>query len=263
MKKILSVQDLSCLGKCSLTVTLPVLSAMGCACTPLPTAVLSTHTAFPAPHIRSLTEDMQSIIRHWQRVGAKFDAISVGYLSDPQQAETVLHLVQAFPAKVILDPVLGDHGKLYSRITADHVESMRQLCKQADVLLPNTTEAAALTGIAYREKGDENYYRQLIAALQNLGAKNVVLTGVALEENTTGFMTSDGRSYRTEKLPGSFHGTGDLFAAAFTGAFVRGKDLFTSATLAAGFVERVITGATPTPYGVEFETKLPWLWEQL
>lgn len=263
MNKVLSVQDLSCLGKCSLTVALPVLSAMGCACTPLPTAVLSTHTAFPAPHVRSLTEDMDAICRHWQTIGAEFDAISVGYLSDPEQAEAVLRLLQAFPAKVILDPVLGDNGKLYSRITDNHVESMRKLCAQADVLLPNITEAAALTGTPYRKDGDEDYYRQLIAALQKLGAKNVILTGVSLGENTTGFMASDGKIYQTQKLPGSFHGTGDLFAASFTGGFVRGKSLFDAAALAAGFVEQVITGATPTPFGLAFEHHLPWLWKQL
>lgn len=263
MKKIVSVQDLSCLGKCSLTVALPVLSAMGCACTPLPTAVLSTHTAFPAPHIRSLTEDMESMIRHWQSIGAKFDAISVGYLSDPRQAETILHLVQAFPATVILDPVLGDHGKLYAGITPEHVVALRQLCRQADVLLPNLTEAAALTGIPYQEQGDEAYYKQLLDALLSMGAKSVVLTGVSLAENTTGFMTSQAQLYQTRKLLGSFHGTGDLFAATFTGGLLQGKALFDAAALAAGFVEKVIAGQTPTPFGVEFESHLPWLWEQL
>lgn len=263
MKKVLSVQDLSCLGKCSLTVALPVLSAMGIACTPLPTAILSTHTAFPAPHIRSLTADMDKTLRHWKRIHAEFDAISVGYLSDPEQAAAVEGVLEAFPAAVILDPVLGDHGKLYSGITEDHVAAMRRLSQKADVLLPNLTEAAALTGIPYREDGDEGYFRQLLDALMALGAKQVVLTGVALQENTTGFMTCDGRRYQTKKLPGSFHGTGDLFAAVFAGGFVRGMELFSAAALAAGFVEQVITDATPTPYGVEFEAKLPWLWEQL
>lgn len=263
MKKVLSVQDLSCLGKCSLTVALPVISAMGCACSVLPTAVLSTHTAFPAPQVRSLTEDIDPTVRHWQRIGAEFDGICVGYLSDPAQAAAVDALLQAFPATVIMDPVLGDHGKLYSRITDDHVSALQQLCGKADVLLPNITEAAALTGISYQEQGDEAYFLRLIAALQALGAKNVVLTGVSLTGNSTGFMTSGGEVYQTEKLPGSFHGTGDLFAAVLTGGFVRGKNLFDAAALAARFVEKVITGATPTPFGVEFESHLPWLWEQL
>lgn len=263
MKKVLSVQDLSCLGKCSLTVALPVISAMGCACSVLPTAVLSTHTGFPAPQVRSLTEDIAPTVRHWQRIGAEFDGICIGYLSDPAQAAAVDALLQSFSATVILDPVLGDHGRLYSRITDAHVNALRQLCGKADVLLPNITEAAALTGIPYRAQADEAYFRRLIAALQELGAKHVVLTGVSLGENTTGFMTCDGRIYQIETLPGSFHGTGDLFAAVFTGGFVRGKELFDAAALAAGFVEQVITGAEPTPFGLEFESRLPWLWEQL
>lgn len=263
MKKVLSVQDLSCLGKCSLTVALPVLSAMGVACTPLPTAILSTHTAFPAPHVRSLTGDMGETVRHWQSVGAEFDAVSVGYLSDPEQAAAVEGVLEAFPATVILDPVLGDHGRLYSGITDDHVAVMRWLSQKADILLPNITEAAALTGISYREDGDEAYFRQLLAGLKALGAKQVVLTGVALRERETGFMTGDGKCYQTKKLPGSFHGTGDLFAAVVAGGFVRGMELFSAAALAAGFVEQVITDATPSPYGLEFEEKLPWLWNRI
>ena len=113
MKRILTIQDLSCVGRCSLTVAQPILSAMGIACSVLPTAVLSTHTAFPNPHIRSLTEDMVPICQHWQEIGAEFDAILVGYLSDPEQAEAVLEVMNSFSCPVILDPAMGDHGKLY------------------------------------------------------------------------------------------------------------------------------------------------------
>ena len=142
MKNILSVQDLSCLGKCSLTVALPVLSAMGCSCSVLPTAILSAHTGFSKPHIRPLTQDMGHICRHWQQIGASFDAISVGYLSDPAQAARVEQVMDAFPATVVLDPVMGDHGKLYSRITDAHVQAVKNLCCRCDVLLPNITEAS-------------------------------------------------------------------------------------------------------------------------
>ena len=262
MKQILSVQDLSCVGKCSLTIALPVISAMGCACSVLPTAVLSTHTAFPKPHIRSLTEDMEGICRHWQEIGVKFDTISVGYLSDPKQVARVTQVLDAFPANLILDPVMGDHGKLYSGITPEHVDAVKALIRRSDVLLPNITEAAFLTGLPYKETTDAGYYRELLMGLSDLGAKSVVLTGVSLETGKTGFMGTDGTVYQAEKLPGNFHGTGDLFAAVFTGAYTNGKEE-QAATLAAKFVERVIAATgTPTPYGIAFESQLSWLSQQ-
>ena len=264
MKQVLSVQDLSCLGKCSLSVAMPVLSAMGCACTPLPTAILSTHTGFPAPHVRSLTEDIAQTCDHWQRIGARFDGISVGYLSDPAQAAAVEQVLEAFPAPVVLDPVLGDQGKCYTGIGADHVAAVKQLCAKATVLLPNITEACLLTGIPYRQTTDAGWYAALLAATAALGAEKVILTGVSLSEGKTGFVGTEGISYQTHTLPGSFHGTGDLFAAVFTGSFVQGRDLAASAALAAGFVERVIRATgEPTPFGVNFESQLPWLWQQL
>ncbi len=262
MKQVLSVQDLSCVGKCSLTVALPVLSAMGCACSVLPTAVLSTHTGFPSPHVRSLTEDMDGICRHWQQIDLQFDGICVGYLSDPAQAARVEQVMDAFPATVVLDPVMGDHGKLYSRITDAHVQAVKNLCCRCDVLLPNITEASFLTGLPYKETGDLSYFQQLISGLTKLGAKNVVLTGVSLGSGQTGFLLSDGQLYQTQTLPGCFHGTGDLFAAVFTGGYVRGRSLYDAAVLAARFVEQVIAGAEPTPLGVTFEPHLGWLAQQ-
>lgn len=267
MKQVLSVQDLSCLGKCSLTVALPVLSAMGCTCTPLPTAVLSSHTAFPNPHIRSLTEDLEKIASHWQSVGATFDTISIGYLSDPAQAAAAEKVIDTFSAPVILDPAMGDHGKLYSGLGCDHVEAMKKLCPKAQVLLPNVTEAALLTDTPYEQAADLAYYRTLLHRLQAFGAKTVVLTGVSLDNDSTGFLGVDGNneefSYQTQKLT-SCHGTGDLFTAVFTGAFALGKPLPDCARLAAGFVEKVLSGTpTTTPFGANFESQLPWLWNQI
>lgn len=268
MKRVLSVQDLSCLGKCSLTVALPTLSAMGCECAVLPTTLLSTHTAFQAPHIRSLTSDMDPIMAHWQTTGVRFDAIGVGYLADPMQTAAVERVLDAFPAPTVIDPVMGDHGKLYSAITDAHVEAMRKLCHRGTVLLPNVTEAAFLTGLPYRESGDEAYYKELLTAMQGFGADAVIITGIAQAPGKTGIVghsKSDGFfSYEAEKLDRQCHGTGDLFAAVFTGAWVQGKTIPQAATLAAQFVEQVIA-ATPesTPFGINFEPKLPWLWEHL
>lgn len=268
MQKVLTIQDLSCLGKCALTVALPVLSAMGCSCTVLPTAVFSTHTAFPAPHVRQLTEDLLPTARHWQSVGAAFDTISIGYLSGPEQAEVVSAVLELFPATVVLDPVMGDHGKLYSRITPEQVQAMQALCRKADFLLPNLTEAAALTGLPYRECADAGYLAELTEGLLEFGAKAVIITGIGWDENTTGIAGADRNGapldYRSPRLPGSQHGTGDLFSAVFAGALTRGKDVLSSATLAARFVEQVLS-ASPvrSPFGAEFEVQLPWLWEQL
>ena len=257
MSHILSVQDISCLGKCSLTVALPVLSAMGCSCSVLPTAVLSTHTAFPNPYVRELTGDMEPVIAHWKTIGAAFDAVLVGYLSDPAQVRAVETLWSSFDALRILDPAMGDHGKLYSRITEAHVAAIRSLCDKADLLIPNVTEACLLTGTPYRESFTEAQYRQL---LQSLDCKQAVLTGVSLSPGKTGFMTGDGYIYQADTLPGKYHGTGDLFAAVCTGAFMQGKALQEAATQAAGFVEQAIkaTGAS-SPFGLSFESLLPAL----
>lgn len=268
MKRILTIQDLSCMGKCSLTVALPVLSAMGCACTVLPTAMLSTHTAFPAPHCRDLTEDLLPVAQHWSSVGAEFDGISVGYLSDPEQAEQVQKVLALFSGTVVLDPAMGDHGKLYSKLTSAHVQAMKQLCRKADYLLPNVTEAALLTGLPYREQTDIPYLQELSDGLLELGAKGVVITGFLWEQDVTGFYCRERSGaeveYRAKRIPKSLHGTGDMFSAVFTGALTGGKSAEEAARLAAGFVEQVVTATdAASPFGAEFESQLPWLWQQL
>lgn len=267
MKRVLSIQDLSCLGKCSLTVALPVLSAMGCACTPLPTAVLSSHTGFPGPHMHCLTEDIVPTAQHLKAVGAQFDTISIGYLADPAQADAVEKILDAFDATVILDPVMGDHGKRYNRLTPEHTEAIKHLCHRSAVLLPNITEACLLTGIPYREQADAAYYQTLLEQLRAFGAKAVVLTGAELTPGQTGFIGFDGTepfSYQTPRIPRQNHGTGDLFAAVVTGAVAHGNAVQDAATLAARFVEQVLH-ATPetTPFGVSFESQLPWLWKNM
>ena len=266
--RVLSIQDLSCMGKCSLTVALPVLSAMGCTCSVLPTAVLSTHTAFPNPHCRSLTEDIDPVARHWKGIGADFDAITVGYLADPEQAEQVTKVLDLFHSTVSLDPAMGDHGKLYTGQSREHVQAMAQLCRRANYILPNVTEAALLTGLAYRENADDGYLRELAAGMLTFGADTVVITGFTREDGQTGFFgmhkAGEEFSYRAPRIQKHFHGTGDLFAAVFTGALVKGSTAVDAATLAARFLERVISQTSEsTPYGIAFETELPWLWQQL
>lgn len=261
MKHILSIQDLSCVGRCSLTVALPVLSAMGHRCSVLPTAVLSTHTAFPSPEVADLTDRLADFARHWFDNGITFDAVSVGYLSDPNQAEIVEKILENIGSFVILDPVMGDHGKLYRRITKDHITAMRSLAARADVLLPNLTEAAALTGTPYREQVDEAYLKELVDGLLELGAKAAVITGVHFTDNAIGCYgkTAGGETFscQGEYIPRQFHGTGDIFAAVLTGALASGDDLETAAEKAGDFVRACVEN-TPqvTPFGVEFEGQL-------
>lgn len=268
MKKILVIQDLSCVGRCSLTVALPILSAMGINCSALPTAVLSTHTGFPDPHIRSLTEDIIPICDHLVTVGAQFDAVLVGYLSDPEQAEAVAELISAFECPVILDPAMGDHGKLYKGMTQEHVSVLRDLAAMADVVLPNVTEACLLTGVPYQEQTDGHMLRMMLEKLCLRKTETVVITGVNPAPDKTGFVglhREEGMfSYQSDRRAKQLHGTGDMFSAVFAGSYLLGRDPMESAQLAADFVAQVLDH-TPeaNPFGGAFETQLPWLWQQL
>ena len=261
MKHILSVQDISCAGRCSQTVALPVLSAMGHRCSILPTAVLSTHTAFPKPYCRSLTEDIAPICDHWTQVGMEFDGVLVGYLADPAQCKAVEMLLEKQTGLKILDPAMGDHGKLYSGLTEDHIPAMASLCHKADILIPNVTEAALLAGLPYQSAGDEAYYRDLgQALLEKFSLRGVVITGVSLIDGQTGFyrLCRKGENfYQTRRLDKTLHGTGDLFAAVLTGGLLRENTLPEAAEAAAKFVEKAIDATEKvTPHGVEFEKVL-------
>jgi len=267
MKRVLSVQDLSCVGRCSLTVALPVLSAMGCQCSVLPTGVLSTHTGFPGPFSHPLTEDIPQIAAHWQSQKISFDAIAVGYLASPQQAQVVEQVLSGYDCPVVVDPAMGDHGKLYSKLGPEHVSAMASVCRKGTYLLPNVTEAALLTDVPYRETPDKAYLQQLLEGLLDFGAEAVIITGVTGKQGRIGFAGKKrGEApffYERPCIPRQFHGTGDLFTAVFTGALLRGADVPAAAERAAGFVERCIEATkTVTPYGVEFETQLPYLWQE-
>lgn len=268
MKRVLSIQSLSCFGKSSLTVALPVLAAMGCSCTALPTAVLSTHTGYPEPHRRDMTAELAPIAAHWQQQGICFDAVMTGYLADPAQAEEVLRIVGDFDGLRIVDPAMGDGGKLYRGLPPEHVEAMASVCRRGAILLPNVTEAALLTGIPYRSLQDPAYIQQLMDGMFAFGPEAVVITGVSAEPGKTGFSCAlaGGESvcYQTALVGKGFHGTGDLFSAVLTGAVLRGKGVPEAARLAAAFTERVLQRSTgPEREGIAFEPELPWLWQQL
>lgn len=265
-KKILTIQDISCVGQCSLTVALPILSACGLETCVLPSAVLSTHTAgFSGFTFRDLTEDMPAIKDHWVKEGIHFDAIYTGYLGSTQQIDIVSDIFAATAAdccRIIVDPAMADNGKLYPAFDMEYVEAMKSLCGKADFVVPNITEACFLTGVEYREEYDRAYIDRLLAGLTALGSKNVVLTGVSYAAGMTGVVVLENGNYAYyahEKLPNSCHGTGDIYASAFVGALVRGKNAYDAAAIAANYTMDCIRCTAQLDnhwYGAAFEPVL-------
>lgn len=272
-KRILTVQDISCFGQCSLTVALPILSAAGHETVILPSAVLSTHTAgFTGFTVRDLTEDIPSIAAHWQKEKISFDAIYTGYLGSAKQINYVLNMMKNLRRNdfvSVVDPAMADNGKLYPAFDLAFVNEMKKLVFTADISVPNITEACFLTGIPYKEKYDRDYINSILAAMQRSGAKTVVLTGVSFTDSTTGVMVMDNneiRYYEHVKLKRGSHGTGDVYASAFVGALMHGKTAFESATIAADYTVKCIENTVTDPehwYGVKFEPVLPYFISRL
>jgi len=270
-KKLLTIQDISCFGQCSLTVALPVISACGIETVILPSAVLSTHTTgFKGYTFRDLTEDMPAIEKSWIENGLKFDAFYTGYVCE-NQIKPILAITRSCAAEGalrIVDPVMADYGKLYPGFKADFPMKMRELCAGADYILPNLTEAALLLGEECRLEGyDRNYIESLVGRLHGLGAKNVILTGVSYEPDLLGCAISDGNRIEYDfniRQKHCAHGTGDLFASVFSGALMRGKTGYEAAAIAADAVCLAIQN-TPDGhwYGVCFEKIIPDLVEML
>ena len=268
-RRILTIQDISCLGQCSMTVALPILSACGQETCILPSAVLSTHTGgFSMPNIRDLTDDLPAVQTHWQKEQIAFDAIYTGYLGSARQAAYVKDIFETMTVpggKIIVDPAMADHGKLYKGFDDAYVDAMRGVCQKADVIMPNMTEACLLTGCEYREVYDEPYVALVVEKLHALGIPCVVLTGVSYCEGETGVLISTADSkhyYRHKKLSRSYHGTGDIYASAFVGAWIGGKTMEDAAAIAADFVCKCIENTIGDEnhwYGVKFETALPYL----
>lgn len=272
-KRVLTIQDISCVGQCSMTVALPIISACGLETAVLPSAVLSTHTGgFKGFTCHDLTEDFPAIGAHWEKEKIKFDAVYTGYLGSVKQVEYVLQIMQSAAkssCKKIVDPAMGDNGKLYPAFNDDYVAAMRNLCAKADIVIPNITEASFLTGVAYKTDYDEKYVKELCNKLQVMGAKTVVLTGVSYKKGRTGVVVADVAGlqyYEHEQLPQSYHGTGDVFASAFTGALLQGKTTMAAARIAANYTVQCIRNTVEDKehwYGVKFETCLRTLQKEL
>lgn len=264
--RLLTIQDISCLGQCSMTVALPILSACGQETCIIPSAVLSTHTGgFVKPHIRDISMDIPAIATHWQREQVAFDAIYTGYLSTTEQINDVAQVFDTMlreGGKIIVDPAMGDHGKLYSGFDMEYAQAMGQLCKKADVILPNLTESCFITGCEYKEEYDEAYIADVLSRLHEMGMKSVVLTGVSYQKDETGVVLSDGSHtyyYRHPKLERSFHGTGDIYASAFVGSWIGGKSMEEAIRIAADYACECIRATISDEshwYGTKFESVL-------
>lgn len=270
-KRVLAVHDISCVGKCSLTVALPIISAAGVECSVLPTAVLSTHTGgFTGFTFRDLTEDIRPIVEHWKSLNIHFDAIYTGYLGSFEQIELVAELFKELAAEgttIVVDPVMGDNGKLYSAFDKTFPPAMKKLCGLADVILPNLTEATSMLGEEYKEGPyTKEYIEDIFKRLEEAtNTKKIVLTGVSLDKDKIGAATYDAEAGSIdyilgENIPGSYHGTGDVFGSAVIGALMNGKTLAESVRAAVDFtVESICWTAkakTDIRYGVNFEANL-------
>ncbi len=265
-KKVLTIQDISCVGQCSLTVALPILSACGMETCILPSAVLSTHTAgFTGFTVRDLTDDIPAIAEHWKKENISFDAVYTGYLGSTKQIEYVKNIFKELKKAEglsIVDPAMADNGKLYPAFDMEYVEEMKKLSFSADIILPNITEACFITGIDYREEYDEAYIDSLLEALSKNGAKTVILTGVGYDKDSTGVVVLENgvkSYYKHKKISKGCHGTGDVYASAFVGLLLKGYKTFDAAAAAADFTVKCIENTIDDKehwYGVKFETAL-------
>lgn len=273
--RVLTVQDISCFGKCSLTVALPVISAMGVETCIIPTAILSTHTGgFTGYTWRDLTDDIPKISDHWKTLGLKFNSIYTGYLGSETQINMVGDLFDRFGDGAIkfIDPVMADNGKLYTGFTEEFAAKMAKLCGKADIIVPNLTEACFMLGIKYPGYDyDEDYIKDVLVKLTKLGCRTAALTGVVLDPTKQGVMAYDSVtgefcSYYRENLDVKFHGTGDVYASTMCGALALGKGLRDAIAIAVDYTVECIKrsmGDDEHKYGVRFEECIPYLTDRI
>ena len=270
-KTVAAIHDLSGVGRCALTVVTPVLSVLGAQVCPVPTAVLSAHTAFSGIAVRDLTDFLPAYLAHWRTLGLRFDAVYAGYLGSPRQVEIVSDFLKEQEAAIkVLDPVMGDDGRLYSGMAEEMPEKWRALCAHADVVTPNMTEYALLTGEAYSLAPRTRAQAEgMLKKLLDMGAKSAVITSLPLEGGLANayMRREDGQMgvCAFERLDAHYPGTGDLFASVLTGALLRGEALEGAVRRATAFtrlcVEHSMAFDTPVNYGVDLEPLLPRLWD--
>lgn len=270
-KRVAAIHDISCFGKCSLTVALPIISATGVETAIIPTAVLSTHTGgFTGYTLRDLSEDIVPIAKHWQSENITVDAIYTGYMCSKQQIFLILEAAKYISRKdtlLITDPVMADNGKLYGGFDTDFPKYMLNLCENADIITPNITEAAFMTGIEYKDPPyTEEYIKSLLVSLYEKTKAKIVLTGVSFDVRKIGAAVYDGENTEyvfSDRLDALYHGTGDVFSSALTGALMNGRSLKAAAQIAANFtyacIKRTMEQEPDIKYGVNFESQIPAL----
>ena len=270
-KRVAAIHDLSGFGKCSLTVALPILSAAGIETSALPTAILSTHTGGISGYTyHDLTEDMRPVMKHWKSLDIKFDAIYTGFLGSFEQLDIVKEFFDAFRQEnnlILVDPVMGDNGELYTVFTREFAIGIRMLCQKADIIVPNLTEAALLLDEPFHPGPYTHaYIESLLRKLGALGPQKVVLTGVYFKEDELGAATYDRTTDTidyvfTQKIPGYYHGTGDVFASALLSALLNDFSLIDAAAIAVHFttdsIRRTYKAKTDYRFGVNFEQSFP------
>lgn len=276
-KKLLAINDISCVGRCSLTVALPIISSVGVECSILPTAILSTHTGgFTGYTFLDFTDEMKKVSNHWLQLNRKYDAIYTGFLGSSEQVDVVNDIVLKFKDNniIIVDPAMADNGKLYPIFDNNFPNEMKKLCLNGDVIVPNITEACLLTGYEYKQNNHtEEYIDGLLNALSNEGMKDVVLTGVAINDNKIGAVcynhkTKEKYFYDQEIIPGYYHGTGDVFASVLSSCIMKNKSLQESTKIAvditvASIKETLKYQDIDVKYGVCFEEVIPLLIEKV
>ena len=274
MKRIVTVQDISCLGKCSLTVALPIISAMGTEAVILPTAVLSTHTMFSGFTCKDLSDQIDPIADHWAKEGFTFDAIYTGYLASAPQIGQMIAFFERFGKSClkVVDPAMGDNGKLYPAFDAAFAKEMAKLCAKADIVMPNLTEACFMLDLPYTEEPSREFVYEVLKKMTDLGAKKALLTGVGFEDDKLGVVGYDSEKneyfeYFNQKVPAKYHGTGDIFSSCVVGGLMAGKSLEESAAIAADFTREAIRLTLEDKgehyYGVHFEQVIPLLVKRL
>lgn len=268
-KSVAAIHDIAGFGRCSLTVALPLLSAAGIRTSVIPTAVLSTHTGgFKGITLHDLTRDIEPIAEHWKREGISFDAIYSGYLCSASQVYSVMSAIEHLKREdtlVVVDPVMGDNGNCYSGFSVSFPSYMLRLCQRADIITPNITEAALLAGMPY--KGgicEKEYIEQLLNKLYGLTNAKIVLTGVSFDERKIGaaiFEEGEISYVFADKMPASYHSTGDIFASVLIGSLLNGRSIKAAAQIAVNFtslcIKQTLEDGTPEREGVNFETQIP------
>ena len=270
MKRILTVQDISCVGRCSLTVALPIISAAGVETGILPTAVLSTHTMFPKYTFCDLTDEIEGISKTFSELDIGFDAIYTGYLGSFRQLGLVSELIdrhRSDSCMVIIDPAMADNGKMYPAFSVEFAKAMAGLCGKADLIVPNLTEACFMLDIPYPTEYDEQYIRDVLKKLCALGAKRAALTGISFDPGKLGVYYYDSVkdtyfSYYNEKMPVVYHGTGDIYASSAVGAIMRGHSIEKALSIAVDYtlecIKLTMADEMRRTYGVNFEQALPY-----